>query len=140
MKAIYLTITALLIFFSAQSQETIKTDSTVAALKTYLAKHIRPSPIMMEKHIQGRSIIAFKIDDDKKISDIHFLKPLTTEYDNEVSRVLKLYPEDMLLPSAEYSISVQFLIENRKYKGAPFDKSVYQNFLFDLDIVSNFPY
>ena len=136
MKAIYLTITALLIFFSAQSQETIKTDSTVAALKTYLARHIRPSAIMMEKNIQGRSIIGFKIDDDKKISYIHFLKPLTNEYDNEVSRVLKLYPQDMLLPPAEYSISVQFLIEKRKYKSAPFDKSIYQNFLFDLDIVS----
>jgi hypothetical protein len=140
MKAIYLTITALLIFTSAHSQETSKNDSTVAALKTYLVKYIRPSPIMMEKHIQGRSVIAFKIGADKKITGIHFLKPLTNEYDDEVARVLKLYPQDLLLPPAEYSISVQFLIENRKYKSAPFDKSVYQNFLFDLDIVSNFPY
>lgn len=140
MKAIYLTITALLFFTIAHSQETTKTDSTVAALKGYLAKHIRPSAIMMENHIQGRAIIAFKINDEKKISDIHFLTPLTNEYDDEIERVLKLYPQDMLLPSAEYSISVQFLIKDREYKSAPFDKTSYQNFLFDLDIVSNFPY
>jgi hypothetical protein len=91
---------------------------------------------MTEQNIQGVLILGFKVDSNRKISDTHFLKPLTLEYDSEAIRVLRSYSKDISLPPADYSIAVEFLIlHGKKPKPIPFDKSIYPNFLFEVDII-----
>jgi TonB family protein len=140
MKALYLTIITLLFFVKAHSQDVVKADPTVEALRIHLAKNIHPSAIALENGVQGRVIITFKIDDNKKISDINIAESLTKECDAEVLRVIKGYTKAVLLPNGVYTIGVQFLIKNRKKSGGdiPLDKSLYQNFLFDISVITIF--
>ena len=142
MRSIYLTVIALLFFVSVYSQEAKKADSTkanssVLALKKYLDMRTLPSAVMREQDIQGLVIVGFKIDSNKKITDIQFLKSSTKEYNGRVTRVLTEYTKDVLLPPDEYSIAFEFLLLHGKpeIKTIPFDKSIYQNFLFEVDVI-----
>ena len=138
MKPLFLTIIALLFFVKAQSQEAAKTDSTVVALKTYLERKTRPSAPAVEDRIQGTVVIGFKIDDNKNIADLHIVKSFTKDCDGVVLDVMGRYRQPLSLPAAEYTLGVHFLIEGgrRKITTVPFDKSIYQNYLFDVDIKS----
>ena len=138
MKTGYLTIIALLFFVKVYPQQT-KADSSVLALKTYLQRRTLPSAEMREKNIQGLVIIGLKIDSNKKIADIHFLKSSTEQYNRNATNVLKSYTKEVLLPPAEYSIAFEFLLLFGKTEivTIPFDKSSYPNFLFEVDIIYN---
>ena len=137
MKAIYLLIMTVLFSVKMYAQAATKADSSILALKAYCERQTRPSALMREENVQGVLILGFKVDSNKKISDIHFLKPLTIQYDSEAIRVLRSYTKDMSLPPADYSIAVEFLItDGRKPKPIPFDKSLYPNFLFEADIIA----
>jgi TonB family protein len=142
MKTLCLTIIVLLFFARVHAQETASADSAVIGLKTYLAKNVRPPAIAMENHVQGTVIINFKIDDNKNITDFHVVKSLSRECDAEVLRIFQAYHKPISLPPAEYTSGITFLIESGKRKGKVglFDKSLYQNFLFELNVISNFPY
>jgi hypothetical protein len=139
MKTGYLTIIALLSFVKGYSQQIAKADSSVLALKTYLQRRTLPSAEMREQNIQGLVIMGFKIDSNKKMTDLHFLKSSTEQYNSNVTNVLTSYTKEVLLPPAEYSIAFEFLLLFGKTKKVtiPFDKSLYPNFLFEVDIIYN---
>jgi TonB family protein len=142
MKRLYLTIIALLFFAGAHAQETAKSDSLVASLKIYLEKNLRPPAVAIENNVQGTVVIGFKIDDNKNITDIQVVKSLSRECDAEALRVFRGYRQPIPLSSAEYTAGITFLIENgkRKKKVIALDKSAYQNFLFEVNVISNFSY
>jgi Gram-negative bacterial TonB protein C-terminal len=138
MKTTCLTIITLLFLAKAYAQETVKMDSTVAALQTYLLKRTLPPAVMVENHVQGTVVVGFKIDDNKNITDLYIVKSFARECDASVLRTMSSYAQTLSLPTADYTAGIHFLIEDsqHKIKTVPFDKSIYQNYLFDVDIRS----
>ena len=141
MKKLHLTIIALLFFAGVRAQEATKADSSVISLKNYLSKNVHPPAVAMENHVQGTVVVSFKVDDSKTITEVHVIKSLSKECDAEVLRVFKGYHQAMSLSAAEYTAGISFVIENGKSgrKIMTINQSPYQNFLFDINIISNFP-
>lgn len=141
MKALCLTVITLLTFIASHAQDTTKTDPAVAGLEKFLLYNIRPVAIAVENNVQGVTVVSFKIDSNKSITDVHVVKSLSREFDAEVLRVFHEYHQSISLPPAEYTVGVWLLLEKRKSKTPmePFDKSLYQNFLFEINITVGFP-
>jgi len=141
MKKLHLTIIALLFFAGVRAQETTKADSAVVSLKKYLTNNVRPPVVAIENHVQGTVVVSFKVDDNKNITDVHVVKSLSKECDAEVLRVFNKYNLPLSLSPAEYSAGVSFVIQNRNSgrKIMTINQSPYQNFLFDINVVSVFP-
>jgi TonB family protein len=141
MKTLHLTIIALLFFSGAHAQEATKADSSVVSLKNYLSKNVHPPAVAMENHVQGTVVVSFKVDDSKTITEVHVIKSLSKECDAEVLRVFKGYHQALSLSPAEYTAGISFVIQNGKSgrKIMTINQSPYQNFLFDINVVSNFP-
>ena len=139
MKTLHLTIVALLFFAGAHAQEATKTDSSVVTFKNYLSKHVHPPAVAMENHVQGTVVVSFKVDDSKTITEVHVIKSLSKECDAEVLRVFKGYHQALALSPAEYTAGVSFVIQNEKSgrQIMTINQSPYQNFLFDINVVSN---
>ncbi len=138
MKVTCLTIMTLLFLAKTYAQETVKMDSTVGVLQNYLLKNTLPPAVMVENHVQGTVVIGFKIDGNKNITDLHIVKSFTKDCDVSVLRAMSRYAQTLSLPSADYTAGIHFSIEDSKHKikTVPFDKSIYQNYLFDVDIRS----
>jgi len=141
MKKLHLTIIALIFFAGVRAQEATKADSSVVTLKNYLSKHVRLPAVAVENHVQGTVVVSFKVDDNKNITEAHIVKSLSKECDAEVLRVFKDYHQVLALSPAEYTAGVSFVIQNGKSgrKIMTINQSPYQNFLFDINIISNFP-
>ena len=140
MKKLHLTIIVLLFFIGARAQEATKGDSSIINLKNYLSKNVRPPAAALENHVQGTVVVSFKVD-NKNITEVKVVKSLSRECDAEVLRVFREYHQALSLSPAEYSAGVSFVIENRKSgrKIMTVNQGPYQNFLFDINIVSNLP-
>jgi len=97
--------------------------------------------VAIENHIQGTVVVSFKVDDSKNITGVHVVKSLSRECDAEVLRVFNKYHQPLSLTQADYSAGVSFVIQNGKSgkKIMTVNQSPYQNFLFDINIVANFP-
>jgi len=137
MKTLYITIITLFLFTGAYAQETAKVDSaSVVKLKTFLSGHILPVAVSVENNVQGVTIVGFKIDENKNITDVHVVKSLSPEFDAEVLREFQKYHQTILLPPSEYIAGVWLMIDNKKPKQpiTPVDKSLYPNYLFDVTV------
>ena len=87
-------------------------------------------------------VVNFKIDSNQKITVISFIRHLTGECDSAVVHAIRQYPYKLALPSAEYTIGFQFLLLDGGKPDSdikPFDKSLYKNFLFEMNVTSEFP-
>ncbi|WP_426668864.1 hypothetical protein ACPPVU_21875 [Mucilaginibacter sp. McL0603] len=143
MKSVYIIIVASFFSIKAYSQkESPKIDSTIESLRTYLLKNIKYPATELKAYTQGRMIICFKLNKNKMIDDIHFVRHLTSECDSEVLKAIRSYSQALSLPSGEYTIGLQFFIlfdGKPDSKIMPFDKDLYKNFLFELNVTSESP-
>ena len=139
MKTLYVTIFALFLFDGAYAQETIKADSATVGLKAFLLMRTLPIASAVESNSQGMVVIGFKIDDDHSITEVQVIKSLTPAFDAEVLREFKSYHQPILLAPSKYTAGVGLLINHGDTKGTmpPVDKSVYQNYLFDVIITAD---
>lgn len=98
-----------------------------------------PIASAVESNSQGMVVIGFKIDDDHSITEVQVIKSLTPAFDVEVLREFKSYHQPILLAPSKYTAGVGLLINHRDTKGTmpPVDKSVYQNYLFDVIITAD---
>lgn len=144
MKVLYLTIAVLLFCTKGYSQSTVpKSDSTVNAFKSYLVKNTRYPAVARENDVEGDMAICFKLDKDKRISEIKIVKGLSPECDSGTLRLIRKFPGILQLPSKEYTVGLHYII--RKEDGKPdtlialFDKKLYKRFLFEADIIAYAP-
>ena len=63
------------------------------ALLKYLSTHTQYPPIAQENGIQGRVIIAFVVERDGSVSDVHVAKSVDPALDKEAVRVVKSCPK-----------------------------------------------
>lgn len=138
MKIVYLIIITLSFSIKTYSQQVpIKTNPTVDSLKSYLSKNIKYPAIEVKNYTQGSMIISFQLNENKRISDVHFVRHLTSECDSEVLKVIKNYSHVLSLPSDKYTISFLFLLLDDGKPDSeitPFNGDLYKNFLFELKI------
>ena len=137
MKKLLLTIIALLFFVGARAQVMTKTDSVVVNLKKYLTSHVLPPAVVIEDHIEGTVVVSFKVDESKTITDLRVVKSLNKQCDAEVLRAFRSYHEALSLSPAGYTAGVSFVIQDGKSerKTVTLNQSIYENFLFDLNVV-----
>ncbi|MGN6177785.1 MAG: energy transducer TonB [Mucilaginibacter sp.] len=140
MKIFYSTIIALLLFTGAYAQENIKIDTAAAIqLKAFLQRRVLPIAVAVENNMQGTTVVSFKIDSGQNITDVHVLRSLCPEFDAEVLREFKMYNKTIPLTPAVYTAGVGLVIENKKpsKKYQPLDISLYQNYLFGVNVIVN---
>ena len=136
MKTLSLAIIGFLFFSKAYCQEATSVDSAAVKLKFFFERNAYPPAVAVEDHVQGTVVIRFKVNEHKKIVDVQVVKSLNPAVDEEAVRVFNGYRQSILLPPAEYSAAVSFLMVNKSgiSNAAPFDKSPYKNFLFEASI------
>lgn len=139
MKKLSLTIIALLLFAGVRAQETIKADSAIVGLKTFLLMRTLPIASVVESNVQGTVVVSFKIDDNHSMTEVQVVESLSPAFDAEVLREFKSFHQPILLTPAKYTAGVGLLINHGNTKGSipPVDKSLYQNYLFDVIITAN---
>jgi hypothetical protein len=138
MKTLTFIIAVFLFSTACHAQNLADTDSTVQNFKKYLIKNIRYPAISRENNVQGTLVLTVKINADKKIENIEFLRHLAVELDSEVIKKVRYYNKTIALPEAKYTIGFKFFIQdddNGVDKIKPIDSTKYSNYLFDIDIV-----
>jgi TonB family protein len=138
MKTLTFIVAAFLFSTACQAQNLAVPDSTVQNFKKYLIKNIRYPAVARENNIQGTLVLTVKINADKKIEDIEFLRHLSVELDSEVIKKVRYYSKTIALPEEKYTIGFKFFIQdddNGADKIKPIDSNKYSNYLFDIDIV-----
>ena|ERR1700749_3503625 len=137
MKKLTFIIASLLFSTACYAQSLNGADSTVQNLKKYLIKNIRYPAVARENNVQGTLVLTVKINADKKIENIEFLRHLSIELDSEVVKKVRYYNKTIALPEAKYTIGFKFFIQDDDgdNKIKPIDGKKYSNYLFDIDIV-----
>jgi TonB family protein len=135
MRTLFLTALSLFLFVKANAQQTAMADTAFTDIKTYMVKRTWFPAVAAKNHVQGTVVLNFKIDNGK-ITEAHILKSLIPGCDAAALRVFQGYQQTLQLPPGEYTAGVTFLFvdENGESQFPPFDKSSYQNFLFEVAI------
>ncbi|HEY4195970.1 MAG TPA: energy transducer TonB [Mucilaginibacter sp.] len=136
MKIISVILALVLFGVKAHARIPIQTDSAITVLKAYMATTRYPA-VAAENDVQGQMIITVTINKYNKIGVIEIVKPLSPECDSSVVQTLRKYSGEITLPAAKYTIGLHFvLVEAGKSEGkiTPFDKSLSDDFLFELSI------
>src|ERR1700754_3566396 len=136
MKTLTFIIAAFLFSTKCYAQSLNGADSTVQNFKKYLIKNIRYPAIARENNVQGTLVLTVKLNADKKIENIEFLRHLSVELDSEVIKKVRYYNKTIALPEAKYTIGFNFFIQDvdGDDKIKPIDSNKYINYLFDIDI------
>lgn len=137
MKTLTYIIAAFLFSTAGHAQSFNSTDSTVQNFKKYLTKNIRYLAVARENNVQGTLVLTVKINADKKIESIKFLRHIMVELDSEVIKKVRCYDKTIALPEGKYTIGFNFFIqdEDGDNKIKPIDSNKYNNYLFDIPIV-----
>jgi len=128
----------LLVGLKGYSQDVINVaDTSILSFKTYLEKNIRYPAIAAENDVKGQMLITFKLNNDKKITDVQFVIPLMAECDSAVIKAIRKYSQTLLLPPDEYTIGLHYILSVEGKPDSPvipFDKKLYRNFLFEISM------
>jgi TonB family protein len=140
MKNLCLIIAILLIGVSVNAQSSIsKKDSTVNAFKIYLIRKTNYPAVARENDLQGDVAVCFKVDKNKRISEIKIVKALSAECDSAVLLSIRKFPGTLELHSKKYTVGLHFRIQ--KTDGfpiapiSPFNKKLFKRFLFDVNMI-----
>jgi len=140
MKSLYLIIAILLFCMTGYSQSSAsKKDSTINAFKDYLLKKTRYPAVARENDVEGDVAICFKLNKDKRISEVKIVKGLSAECDSAVLLSIRKFPGTLQLPSKKYTIGLHYRMQKGDGKPdtliAPFNQRLYKRFLFEADII-----